>query len=69
MDDIRTYEHDGSFKYTTGDFKTLEEASALKATLRNNGYKDTFVVPFLNEKRISLEEARAISENHTVDLQ
>ena len=51
------------------DFKTLEEASNLKTSLRSNGYKDIFIVPFLNEKRISLKEARAISENHTVDLQ
>lgn len=69
LEDIRMYEHEGSYKYTTGDFKTLEEASNLKTSLRSNGYKDIFIVPFLNEKRISLKEARAISENHTVDLQ
>lgn len=69
LEDIRMYEHDGSYKYTTGDFKTLEEANALKSDLRENGYKDIFIVPFLNEERISLKEARTISENHTVDLQ
>lgn len=69
LEDIRTYEHKGLYKYTTGNFKTLEEANLLKEKLRTNGYKDIFIVPFLEEERISMKEARSISENHTVDLQ
>ena len=68
LDDIRMYEHNGQFKYTTGEFSTLDEALKLKNELRNKGYKDMFIVPFLNQERISLEKAKALSENHTVDL-
>lgn len=68
LDDIRVYEHDGQFKYTTGNFNSLDEAQKLKKELKNNGYDDIFVVAFHNEERISLEEARKLAENHTVDL-
>lgn len=69
LENIQMYEHKGQFKYTTGDFESLAEASQLKEVLRTKGYKDIFVVAFLDEKRISLDEAKSISENHTVDLQ
>jgi len=68
LDDVSMYEHQEQFKYTTGEFRSLEEAQKLKNELRSNGYKDMFVVPFLNKERISLEKAKALSENHTVDL-
>jgi N-acetylmuramoyl-L-alanine amidase len=69
LEDIRVYKHNGQFKYTTGNFTSLEEAQKRKNELKNNGYKDSFIVAFLNEERITLEKAREISDDHTVDLQ
>ena len=68
LQDIRMYEHGGLYKYTTGDFDTLDEAQELKKELKQQGYKDIFVVAFLDQERISLEEAKTISNKHTVDL-
>jgi N-acetylmuramoyl-L-alanine amidase len=58
--DIKMYKHNDMFKYTTGDFTTLEEASVLKKELVIEGYKDVFVVAFLKGERISLDEAKAL---------
>ncbi|MBN3034941.1 MAG: N-acetylmuramoyl-L-alanine amidase [Bacteroidales bacterium] len=63
LEDIRMYEHDGMFKYTTGNEQNLESVQILKKTLTQKGYKDVFIVAFLDGKRISLEEAQKITEN------
>jgi len=68
LDDIRVYEHEGLFKYTTGNFSDLDEAQRLRSELIGIGYKDSFVVAFLNGQRIPLNEAKKISQNQTVDL-
>jgi len=63
LQEIKMYKHDGAYKYTTGNETSLEEAIELKEKLRDKGYKDIFVVAFLNEERISLDEANRINEN------
>jgi N-acetylmuramoyl-L-alanine amidase len=68
LGDIRVYEHDGQFKYTTGNYSSLDDARKQKDELRVNGYKDSFVVAFRDGERISMEEAAAGPESHTVDL-
>ena len=62
LDDIRTYFHDGLFKYTTGNEETIEKANLIKQGLIEGGFKDVFIVAFYNEERISLEEARQLIE-------
>jgi len=62
LDDIRMYLHDGQFKYTTGNEETLEKANLIKQKLVEDGFKDVFIVAFLDEERISLEEARQLVE-------
>jgi hypothetical protein len=47
----------GWIRYCVGLFKTFEPANLVKADMRNSGYKDAFVVAYLNGKRISLSEA------------
>lgn len=69
LEDIRVYQHEGHYKYTTGNYASLEDAQKQKNILKDMGYKDSFVVAFLNDQRISLEEAKKVSDNHTVDLQ
>ncbi|MBC8485252.1 MAG: N-acetylmuramoyl-L-alanine amidase [Bacteroidetes bacterium] len=63
LQEIKMYKHDGSYKYTTGNETSLKNAIELKEKLRDKGYKDIFVVAFLNEERISLDEANRLNEN------
>lgn len=59
--DIREYRHDGWYKYSSGNFRTYEEAVKHQKFMRENKkYKDAFIVCFLDEKRISVEEARQL---------
>ncbi len=53
---------DGQYKYTTGNFVSFNEASTLKSELRKNGYEDAFVVAFFNDKKITLNEAKALQK-------
>lgn len=63
---IRTIEtftaEDGATVYTTGQMKTFEDALALQNQVRLEGIKDAFVIAILNEKRISLPEAKKITQ-------
>ena len=49
----------GQFKYVIGEFNHLESALSYRETLIGKGLKDSFVVAFLNDKEISLNEAKA----------
>ena len=49
----------GYYRYTAGDFEKIEAANAVKNDLRKLGYRDAFVVAYLNGKRISASEAIA----------
>jgi ABC-type transporter Mla subunit MlaD len=49
---------DGSvYKYYAGNEPTLEKAKLLKQRVIDNGIPDAFIVAFLNNRRISLDEA------------
>lgn len=62
LEDIRMYEHDGLYKYTTGNKETMEEALSLKEELKEKGYEDIFIVAFLNEERIEISKAKELTE-------
>lgn len=62
LEDVRMYEHDGFYKYTTGNKETIEDALALKEELKKKGYDDIFIVAFLNEQRIEISKAKEFSE-------
>ncbi|MDI1354717.1 MAG: hypothetical protein PSX36_07355 [bacterium] len=47
----------GYIRYTAGNFNKVENANAVKNDLRGLGYRDAFVVAYLNGKRITLGEA------------
>lgn len=49
----------GYYRYTAGDFEKIEAANAVKNDLRKLGYRDAFVVAYLNGKRITASEAIA----------
>ena len=62
LSDIKMSMQDGQYKYTTGNFVSFNDASTLKSELRKNGYEDAFVVAFFNDKKITLNEAKALQK-------
>jgi len=62
IDNVKMYFHGGSYKYTSGDFNTMDEALQYRKELIAKGYKDAFVVAFKGKVRISNEEARRVTE-------
>lgn len=54
---VKMYVHQGLNKYTSGDEATLEAAVKHRETVVKKGYKDAFVVAFLNDERIAIDKA------------
>ena len=60
---LKKYFQDQLFKYTAGDESTPQEADRVRQLLARKGYNDAFVLPFLNEKRITMKEALILLKN------
>jgi len=60
---VEYYSHNGLFKYTYGNERTPESATSLIKDLNKVGFKDCFVVAFLNNERIDVEEAKRLISN------
>lgn len=58
---VSYYQVNNIYKYVTGNEKTIEACNPLIEKARDNGFDGAFVVAFYNGKRISLQEARKIS--------
>lgn len=56
--DVTFYKYGEIYKYTSGNYSSMEDASKQQAKLRELGYKDCFVVAFKNNVRIDINEAR-----------
>ncbi len=54
---VKVYSHNGLYKYTIGNEPSLKDANKLLLKLQEKGFKDAFVVAFLNENRITPAEA------------
>lgn len=54
--DIFEFKDGSKYKYTIGKFATLTEAKNYKESLKTE-YPDSFIVPFCNDKKISMKEA------------
>jgi len=63
---VSNYYHNGLYKYTSGHYSKLNEATKQQTLLRKKGYSDAFVIPFLNGERISVSEAEEI-ENKKIN--
>ena len=61
--DVRRYQQNGVWKYTSGNETSEEAAQQLMKQLRKNGYPDAFLVAFKNEVRITMSEARELIKN------
>jgi len=63
LEDVRVYEHNGMFKYTSGNQTTFSEAIKLQNRVRGHKkYRDAFIVAFKNGERIDVDEARELTE-------
>lgn len=63
LDNVKFYFQNGLYKYTSGNFKTLKEAVEYQHIVQGKGFKDAFVVAFLNEERISPNDALKFLSN------
>lgn len=57
---VKEYKDGSTYKYTTGETRNIDEASALQKEVRTKGFNDAFVVAFLNGERIPVSKAREI---------
>ncbi len=58
--DMFVYEHNGVFKYTSGNYTNLKDAENYKKTVRDKGFSDAFTIVFYNGSRISMEQAKKL---------
>ncbi len=60
---------EGYTRYTAGMFVKFNSAQKAKEQINGFGYKDAFVVAFLNGKRISITEAFALINNNPANFE
>ena len=60
LDDVFSYSEKGAWKYTAGIFASDKEALAYQKKVKEK-YSDAFVVAFYNGKRVSMVEAKRLS--------
>lgn len=53
-----TREQEIVFRYEAGDRYSLAEAEALRNQIRSAGFDDAFIVPYIDGKRVSIQQAR-----------
>lgn len=58
MTDYSYYTQKGVYRYTTGNFKKVSDATTLQKKVCDMGFKDAFIVAFNNGERISLQQAK-----------
>ena len=51
------------YQFTIGNETTIEAAKKLQALAKKNGYKDSFVIAFYKGKKISLQEAKELTQS------
>lgn len=60
--DYEMYEENGTFRYLKGAAPTINKAKVIQRELRELGFQDAFVVAFYKGKKISIQQARTLSE-------
>ena len=61
---VEELEEDKSFKYLTGNYKTMSEAFAEQRRIRKQGFEDAFTVAFSDGKKISIKEAKELLDKN-----
>jgi N-acetylmuramoyl-L-alanine amidase len=54
---VDVFKEKNMFKYTIGNEMQLEKAKEIQKIAIENGYKDAFVIAFLNNKKIGVSDA------------
>ena len=57
--EVDRYYYNGAYRYTSGTFRSREEAAMRQAEVRKLGFSDAFVVAFINGERATIKEAEA----------
>ncbi|MBI4929747.1 MAG: N-acetylmuramoyl-L-alanine amidase [Bacteroidetes bacterium] len=52
LKDVGEYQDGAFYKYTAGEFKTIEQAMKYRSEMQSKGFKDCFVVKFKDGKRM-----------------
>ena len=64
MAENRNVEHyrnnSGLYVYSIGNFNNFEDALQMRDQLRKQGVTDAFVVPYIGDRRITMEEAKEL---------
>jgi N-acetylmuramoyl-L-alanine amidase len=60
IEKVGKYFHQGAYKFTSGEFKSMEEATPTLRNMQRQGYRDAFVVVFKDNERITPAEALRI---------
>lgn len=60
---IQHYQQDNLYKYTTGNYASLEKALADLDNIKNKGFNDAFIVAFNHNHRISIKDAVELIHN------
>ena len=55
--EVDVYFYNEAYRYTSGDFRTKDEAIERQAAVRKLGYSDAFVVAFIDGMRATIKEA------------
>ena len=61
--EVDRYYYNGAYRYTSGSFRTREEAANRQGEVRKLGFSDAFVVAFINGERATIKEAEAAAKN------
>lgn len=64
IDDFDRYKQKESYYYVTGHVATIKEAKEIQKQVQERGFKDAFVVAYYQGRRISLQQAREMSEEN-----
>ena len=55
--EVDVYEYNGAFRYVSGKFTSKDAATKRQAEVRALGYKDAFVIAFINGERGTIKQA------------
>lgn len=61
LKNVGYYQVEGAYKYTVGNEKTASDCLLLREKARESGFEDAFIIALFNGKRISLRQAKKIS--------
>jgi N-acetylmuramoyl-L-alanine amidase len=60
INDVWFYKMGAVYKYTSGNYKSFDDATKQQTKLKELGYKDCFIVAFKNDIRMDINEAKKL---------